>query len=303
MPRAGATLLTPILGGVLGAIFFLVTLGPAIVRPTNLGWVMRHDTQTYLLSWHHFRREPWQWPPGKVLSVGHPVGTTIGNTDAIPILALPLKTLHRVLPDPAQYLGAWLLTCFILQGVFGALLVRLVTPDPIIQVLGAGLFVQTPALLHRNGHTALCAHWMLLAAIWLCMAHPLRAFRWRVVAWTLLCSAVALTQPYLGAMVVALAMADLASDGFEAWRSGRRWVGVVGSAAVVAAAMAASLWLAGYFVVGSSSDLGLGGLGDYSMNLLSPITPMGTRRSSPRSPPPHPGSTRASSTSAPAGSP
>ena len=59
------SLVTPMLGGGLGALLFLATLGPAIVRPTNLGWLMRHDTQTYLLAWHHFRREPWQWPPGR----------------------------------------------------------------------------------------------------------------------------------------------------------------------------------------------------------------------------------------------
>ena len=57
--------------------------------------------------------------------------------------------------------------CYVLQGVFGALLVRQVTADLTLQVLGAALFVQTPALLHRFGHTALCAHWTLLAAIWI----------------------------------------------------------------------------------------------------------------------------------------
>ena len=128
MQRA-RVLVTPMLGGVLGALLFLATLGPAIVRPTNLGWLMRHDTQTYLLAWHHFRREPWQWPPGKILGVGYPVTTSIGNTDAIPLVAFLLKPLHPLLPDPGQYLGAWLLTCYVLQGVFGALLVRLVTAD------------------------------------------------------------------------------------------------------------------------------------------------------------------------------
>ena len=173
---------------------------------------MRHDTQTYLLAWHHFRREPWQWPPGKILGVGYPVTTSIGNTDAVPLVAFPLKPLHALLPDPGQYLGAWLLACYVLQGVFGALLVRQVTADRTLQVLGAALFVQTPALLFRTGHTALCGHWLLLAAIWIAASHSQRSYRWRLLAWSLVSAAVAATQPYLAVMVLGLAAADFASD-------------------------------------------------------------------------------------------
>ena len=32
--------------------------------------------------------------------------------------AFPLKPLHALLPDPGQTLGAWLLACYVLQGVF-----------------------------------------------------------------------------------------------------------------------------------------------------------------------------------------
>ena len=266
--------LTPILGGLLGAVLFLVTLGPAIVRPTNLGWLMRHDTQTYLLAWHHFRREPWQWPPGKVVGVGHPVGTSVGNSDAIPLVALPLKPFHALLPDPAQYLGAWLLVCFVLQGVFGALLVRQITASPVLQVLGAALFVQTPALLQRSGHVALCAHWMLLAAIWLCVAHPRRSRAWRVAAWTALGAAVGATQPYLAVMVLALALADLASDAIAGWRAGRSWHQSVVGATLVVAAMVGAMWLTGIFLVGSANFQQMG-FGEYSMNLLSPVISLG----------------------------
>ncbi len=267
--------LTPLAGGLLGAVLFLATLGPAIVRPDNLGWVMRHDTQTYLLAWHHFRREPWQWPPGKVLGVGHPVGTSIGNSDAIPLVALPLKPFQALLPDPAQYLGAWLLACFALQGVFGALLVRTVSADPALQVLGAGLFVQTPALLHRHGHVALCAHWLLLAAIWIAVAHPVRRLAWRIGAWTLVSTAVAATQPYLAVMVLALAAADLASDALADWRAGRAGAAAMAGLLPPLAGTAIAMWLGGLFLVSSSGDLELVGLGNYSMNLLSPVIAMG----------------------------
>ena len=261
------------LGGVLGAMLFLATLGPAIVRPTNLGWLMRHDTQTYLLAWHHFRREPWQWPPGKILGVGYPVTTSIGNTDAVPLVAFPLKPLHAVLPDPGQYLGAWLLACYVLQGVFGVLLLRHVTADPALQTLGAALFVQTPALLFRTGHTALCGHWLLLAALWIAVSHPQRSYRWRLLAWSLVSAAVAATQPYLAVMVLGLAAADFASDALWPRFSAPAVPGAAGGLALVLAVMTAVFWLCGVFLVGSS-DLEREGFGFYSMNLLSPVMSM-----------------------------
>ena len=264
---------TPMLGGVLGALLFLATLGPAIVRPTNLGWLMRHDTQTYLLAWHHFRREPWQWPPGKILGVGYPVTTSIGNTDAVPLVAFPLKPLHALLPDPGQYLGAWLLACYVLQGVFGALLVRQVTADRTLQVLGAALFVQTPALLFRTGHTALCGQWLLLAAIWIAASHSQRSYRWRLLAWSLVSAAVAATQPYLAVMVLGLAVADFASDALWPRFSAQAVPGAACGLALVFAVMTFVFWLCGVFLVGSS-DLEREGLGFYSMNLLSPVMSM-----------------------------
>jgi hypothetical protein len=46
----------------------------------------------------------------------------------------------------------------------------------------------------------------------------------------------------------------------------------------VAAATVAVFWLSGYFLVGSAGDLGSGGFGRYSMNLLSAVTGQGYSR-------------------------
>lgn len=272
-----------LVGGLLGLALFLVTLGPAILRPTNLGWLMRHDLQTYLLAWHHFRREPWHWPPGALPSVGYPVGTSIGNTDALPLLAFPLKTLHAVLPDPGQFFGAWLLACFVLQGVFGALLVRRFTADRTQQGLGAALFVMTPALTQRTGHLALCAHWMVLAAIWLSLADAAIGQAARRRGWLLLCAAAGATQPYIAVMVLGLALADAASDALQGQHPHARRAFLTQTASL-AGVMASVSWLCGYFLVSSAGDLQLEGLGFYSLNLLAPIASMGASRLLPEIP-------------------
>lgn len=261
-------------GGLVGAALFVAVLGTAIVRPSNLGWTMRHDLQTYVLAWTHFRHEPWHWPPGRIDGIGYPVGTSVGNTDAIPVVAFALKPFQALMPEPSQFLGAWLLLCFVLQGVFGVLLVGLATPDWRLQLLGAALFVQTPALFNRLGHSALCAHWLLLAAIWL-LVDGMRARRpWHRAAWLALAALVAAVQPYLAGMVLLLALAAFANRAWRAATWTRAAAGFAAESAAVGLVMGGVFWLCGYFLI-SSSSLQSEGLGLLSMNLLGPIMGMG----------------------------
>jgi len=262
-------------GGLLGAALFVAVFGAAIVRPTNLGWTMRHDLQTYVLAWTHFRHEPWQWPPGAISGVGHPVGTSIGNTDAIPLVAFALKPVQAWLPEPAQYLGAWLLACFVLQGVFGALLVGLATTDWRLHLLGAVLFVQVPALFSRMGHPALSAHWLLLAAIWLLIDGGRAWRRWHLAAWLIVAATVAAVQPYLAAMVMLLAVAAVANHAVSLV-PGRRAALTFGlETAAVVATVGLVFWLCGFFLIGTGGNLQSEGLGLLSMNLLGPVMGMG----------------------------
>lgn len=260
-------------GGALGAGLFLAVFGTGLLGVSTLGWLMRHDLQTYLLAWHHFRREPWQWPLGSIAGVGHPVGTSIGSTDAVPVVAFLLKPWHAWLPDPLQYFGWWLLACFVLQGVFGALLMRVWTGDRRLQVLGACLFVQTPALLVRTGHPALCAHWLLLAALWLSLDGPARPGL-RLAAWSLLCAVAAATQPYLAVIVIALGVASAVTSAWPVGDQGSvlRAAASCGALVVVTTGV---FWQCGHFLIGDASDFELEGVGFYSMNLLGPVIALG----------------------------
>lgn len=262
-------------GAIVGAALFVTVLGTAIVRPTNLGWTMRHDLQTYVLAWTHFRHTDWQWPLGLVPGVGHPVGTSIGNADAIPLAAFALKPLAAWLPEPFQYLGAWLLLCFALQGAFAVLVLRMVTPDWRLHTLGAALFVQVPALVHRLGHPALCAHFLLIASIGLVVDDMRTPRRWHLAAWVAVAAVVAAVQPYIAGMVLLLACAAFANrarrEGAPAPATRRFAI----DAAAVAIAMGLVFWQCGYFTIGGADNLQAEGLGRLSMNLLSPVMGMG----------------------------
>ena len=263
----------PLAAAAVGGALFLVVFGWPLLDPGNIGWLMRHDSQTYYLAFEHFRREAWHWPPGLIEHIGYPVGTSIGNTDAVPLVAMPLKLVAAWLPTPFQFLGAWLFACWVLQGAFGALLARQVTSSRLVQALAGTLFVLAPPLLHRTGHAALCAHWTWLAALWLLLARDARRPAAPIGRWILLTAVTAAIQPYLAVCVLGLGLCAAANDLWGASNPAARWR-ACGLAFGLVAATATVLWATGIFTVGSG-DLQREGLGYFSMNLLAPVMPMG----------------------------
>lgn len=257
-----------------GAAFAALIGGWGVLNPTEIDWVMNADWQYHFLGWHFFRGEPWQMPPGLITTYYAPVGTAIGYTDSIPIVALLLKPFSSMLPMPFQYLGLWLLLCFALQGAFGALITRVWTENGWLQVAGGALFVLVPTLLGRVGHPALASHWLVLWALWMYLVEPKGPAGWRMhLAFGVL---VGLIHPYLAAMgmliVGALAVRRLLE------RAGPFPVRVLTATLPLAASVAglvAGWWCSGLLSVSGTDDLVSTGLDQYSMNILAPVTPTG----------------------------
>lgn len=258
-------------GAIIGGAFLVWLTGTRPLDPTNLDWVMTGDWVPHHFGWAYFRAEPWQWPPGTVRGYYAPLGTSVGLTDSIPIAAYLLKPLSAWLPQSFQYLGLWLLLCYVLQGALAARLLSRWNPSVVVQALGAAVFVLLPTLLARVGHAALCAHWLILWAMLLATrasafprAHPFPKAQWAAIGLV-----AGMTQPYLAAMVLpVLLVATLTRGGVPG----------VARGAAMASAVAATLagfWLSGLFVLQGAESLASGGLGYYSMNLLAPISPFG----------------------------
>ncbi len=265
MRRRGSAI-SILCGAAIGAGFFLWIAGLRLIDPREIGWLMRLDWQIHFVAWHLFRHEPWQWPPGRIVSEFYPVGTSIAYTDSVPLAALLLKPLARVLPDPFQYLGGWLLICFALQGAAGAALVGCWTERTALRVAGAVLFVLSPVLLDRIGHVALASHFLLLSGFWLYFRRWSPGAAARIGGWALLVFLTACVQPYVWAMVVALSAA--AAVRYAVADRAYRARDVVGHLAALVAASAVAAWAVGWFVISSPEELSVGGLGYYSMNLL-----------------------------------
>lgn len=265
--KSGLRSMVSVVGGaVIGLGFFLWLAGWRVIDPHEIGWLMQlHDWQQHFLGWHVFRHEVWRLPPGQMINEFYPVGTSIAYTDSVPLAALLLKPLAPILPDPFQYLGGWLMICFVLQGAAGAALIGCWTERTALRLAGALLLVLSPVLLDRIGHVALTSHWLLLLALWLYF-RPWRGVAPRIGWWTLLVFLAAAIQPYLWVMVVVLSIAAAARYAI-ADRAYRPRDVLLHVAAMVVVSTLAS-WALGWLLVSSQADRSAGGLGFYSMNLL-----------------------------------
>jgi hypothetical protein len=268
--------LVPFVGGLLGLIAFAGGLGLPLANPTRYQWLLDGDWAIHFMGWHLYRGGPWTIPIGATPNLGSPIGTSVALTDSIPVFAALFKLFNPVLPPIFQYIGLWLLLCYVLQGVFGALLMRVLTPRPSLQVLGAGLIVMSPPQILRFGHPALSAHWLLLAALWLYLKRDpeTSTASSQLAAWTLIVGIAAATHPYLALMVLILAAAAYARC---AVRRLSTLLVATGCLVLLGAVAGLVLWQSGYFIV-SEQGLRVGGFGTYSMNLLAPLIPLGMSR-------------------------
>jgi hypothetical protein len=263
--------LVPAIAGLVGAVAFAIALGPPLVNPTNIDWLMHGDFALHFLGWHLYRHGPWTMPIGETPLLIWPIGSSIGLTDSIPIAAFVFKLLDPLLPDTFQFIGPWLVSCFALQGVFGVLLMRIVSRDPILQLLGAALLTLSPLLIFRIGHAALSAHWLLLASLWLALRHDAEVPSGRLGAWwAALVGFAAATQPYLWFMVVLMMFG---AHGRQLIVKPSQVLRIASHVAISLAVGFFALWQSGSLGVGANDGLEVGGFGGWSTNLLSLIAP------------------------------
>ncbi len=254
-----------------GAAWFSATSLGVLVNPTHLEPVVAADWSTHAMGFLTFRNESLQLPLGRLEGLLSPLGTTVGMTDSIPLLCVLLRPLASLLPVDFQFIGLWLLFCFMANGGGAALALRWCGATPWVQAAGGALLALSPIFLERVGHPALCFHLPLILLVGLNL-RPLgdaaQARRALVLAAVLVAITCAV-HPYLAGMTTALALAlvlrvTLVEAVFRRW-----WVVPLG-AAIVSVAAGVS-WLFGY--VGSGVISGQDGFGAFSADPLTFFSP------------------------------
>jgi hypothetical protein len=257
---------TGLLGAaLLGAVTFFFFIGPTVLNPTNVRWLLIGDTAQNYLGWQFFRRTPLlQWPLGSNPDFGVGFASSIVFNDLIPGLALLFKPLSPLLPREFQYFGWWLLTCFILQAVFAWKIASLWLTRAFARYLVVGFLLIQPAWLHRMtfegyGHLALSGHFLLLWALLLAIQPRWSRWQW----WGVLAASLAVTLYLLIMVGVVYAFALLR----RALRTSDRR-SALGHGAVAVVIAVAQGWAFGMFMAGDTSD---SGLGRYRATLASPV--------------------------------
>ncbi|RKH54336.1 hypothetical protein D7W81_38365 [Corallococcus aberystwythensis] len=195
-------------------------------------------------------------------------------TDGNPWAALLFKPFSALLPVDFQYVGPWLALCYALMGYFGAQLVETVSPRPVPMVLGGALLALSPVMVGRFGHPTLCAHWLLVALLWLNLRDiPDARTATRSLGLAALFNAIASgTHPYWVAMLMPL---TLTLGVRLVWSRKLGPARVAALCAGIAGLDVALFALFGYF---GGSGLGAEGFGEFSADLATLVNPMGWSR-------------------------
>lgn len=246
----------------LGLLAFAIWGGGHALSPVHIGWIMSgFDTPAHYLGWEYFRHAPWgQWPLGANPAYGADAPGTIVLSDVIPLLAYAFKAIGPWLPADFQYVGFWLLGCFVLQAWFGYQLMGRLAVDPWLRLLGCGFFLASSIMLMRVYlHPALAGQWIVLAALYLALDA-----RFRPRAWGVLLIVAALVHAYL--LVMAGAIWFVAMLGRALCRLEPTTV-LMRHLVMVLVSVVLVMWVTGYFVPSSVTAV----QNTSHTNLLAPI--------------------------------
>ena len=255
---------------IIGGFGFLLATGGKILWPSNIDWLMtgEDDGGTHYLGWEFYRNAPLlQWPFGANPDYGMEISSSIVFSDSLPLFAMVLKPFSPWLPRPFQYLGIWLLLCFVLQAFFASRLLRAFGVEGWKACLGCAFFVMAPSFLFRiaASHYAGSGHWIIVAALAMYFA-PRRSRR----GWTVLLCVASLVNIYLAVMAGAIYAADLVQ---RLWTRESRVLPTLRQGVITTVLLLFTMYAAGYFMAGKyTADQGYG---YYRLNLLAPFLAMG----------------------------
>lgn len=259
-----------------GFFYALLVMGPTPLNPRNVKWVA-FDPAYHYIGWELYRQDPHvHWPLTYTERLGYPKGESVSLIDLNPLMAVALKPLSPLLPQPAQYFGIEVILVCTLQFFFAFRLMRLLTGANFIALaLCSAFFLLAPPLNYRFwGHYSLSNQWLLLAALYVFARaqqpadHAARRFA--ISAAVLVAIAVGIN-PYLAFEVLLILLAGVAG---LLWR---KKITLAQSAATMTGLGAIGFFVAYALglVISGGRGYASGGYRDLSMNLLAPIDPRG----------------------------
>lgn len=185
----------------LGAFFWL--FGFSVLNIYNTAFVLTGGdfTVSYLGS-VFYRLDEWRWPLFTHQNLAYPFGISVHGTDGSPMLSLIFKIFHKVFGMSAevQFVGIWMLICYVLQSVFSVLIFRKFIKNKFLITIASLFLISSPIMMMRVFvHINLMCHFILLWAIYLWIEDKLTKNTW--ISMGVLITLSILTCPYFLPMV------------------------------------------------------------------------------------------------------
>jgi hypothetical protein len=134
----------------------------------------------------------------------YPFKESIIFTDSLTLFAIIFKLLSPILPENFQYFGLAGLLLYILNGGFAGLVVKKISGNVVISILGSLLFIFSVGIVWRMfGHITIALHFLILASIYICITKKgFRSTKRSVLLWCIvIVLALTLNMYYLGMTV------------------------------------------------------------------------------------------------------
>lgn len=249
-----------------------------VLDPSETMWLARGDAAPHLVGWSFFSREPTSWPLARISQWPHPRGTTIGMTDSIPLVAIPLRAVAGPRAADAQYAGLWSALQVALLAVLAAALFRRFGMRPVDRWLASSLLASSPVLWDRfhRGHFSLTACFLplLIALVFELAPGNERASLGRLAGVGAVPAFFALIHPYLFLTSLVL----MVGSTLHATAKGRLapWHGF--GVLVLGTALGGLALHVGGFDGMPGTRLGAGGFGGYGSDALALLDPAGYSR-------------------------
>jgi len=249
---------------ILGAVFFVYFIGVAVLDFTNTGWLMdTKEIAQHYLGWEFFRNSAWHFPLGLTDGIVYPYLESVVYSDCVPLFALIFKAASPVLPQNFQYFGLYALLCFMAQGGVAGLIIKRFSKNIWITMLCACFYISSTIMMWRLFiHFSLCAHFIILICIYLCLTRKTSFIQWSAVM-----AAAALIHIYFIPMVAVFIVFNVIDEFCE----NRKIIQPALKLSVPAAVTLAVMYAIGCFY--SNAPKIEGGLTYYNANLNTLINP------------------------------
>jgi len=180
-------------------ILFVCFYNVAMLDPRNVGWLLRGtDNGENALGLHAWLNDPAA-KGFRTYLLNAPEGVSLLFTDSNPLMALLVRPFAP--KGDFQIVGPWFLLCLVLHLALARALLAPYARTRIGLWCGVLLLTLLPTLYVRQVHANLCAHWLILWALWI-YASPSRAGDWRL--WLAVLATATTIHSYLLVMVASL---------------------------------------------------------------------------------------------------